>query len=388
MDTLSNWGSVILNIPSYVYALSTGGTGTAPPDLVPEVQYMKSPDYPEAKRVKVRYGPFRVPPRQEVNFNNLYWQMEGISTAFRLNIRRPCDKTCMILGIEADLEYADGSSANTSTKAIFHHTVLLNIGPSVVEPTCNQPFLENIFMAGNEKTPTNYALPKSKVKSGYVITPRDTFLINVELQNLSDKEKYVWETIYYDIVEGVPKDYQSAHIVWLTVGTVENPSLAMCRYYGSGEFPWGPTNLTKTDQPLTRTFQEHSALWHSDKDGTIMQSGGHLHDGGLDVILFKNNTPFCDSVAQYAAGPPKHSHGPKEKRQIDGGKYENTELSHITEVNTCKFYDGLPLEKGDILHIQANYDFDKWRGMKNSEGKLDQVSIPLFKFRQLLTMHR
>jgi len=373
MDTLSNWGSLIANIPSYIWALSSGGsTSNAPAPLVPEVQYMKSPDYPEAKRVKIRYGPFRIPPKQEKNFNNLYWSMEGISTNFKLNVRRPCDKECLILGITADLEYADGSSANTTSGAIFHHTVLLNTGSSIVEPTCNQQFLENIFMAGNEKTPTNYALPKSKVKSGYVITASDTFLLNTELQNLSDKEKFVWQTVYYDIIEGNFKDYESAHIVWMTVGTLENPSLAMCRYYGSGEFPWGPTNLTKYDLPTARVFQEHSALWHSDKEGTILESGGHLHDGGLNVVLFKNNEPFCDSVAQYAAGAGSggHNHG---KRQIDGGSYSNTDLTHIEEVKTCKFYDGIPLQKGDILHIQANYDFNKHRGMKNAEGKLDQI---------------
>jgi hypothetical protein len=376
MDSIWNWGSMIASIPSYIWSLSTGGTGSPPTATVPEMQLLRSVDYPQAKRVKIRYGPFRIPPKQEKNFNNLWWSMEGISTTFRLNVKRPCEEDCMILGIEAAIEYADGSPANTSNGAIFHHTVLLNTGPGVVEPTCSSSFLENIFMAGNERTPTNYALPNSQQRSGYVLSSSDTLLLNTELQNMSDKEKYVWETISYDIVEGVPKEYESAHIVWLAVGTQENPSIISCR---SGENPFGTTNLTKIDQPTVKVFSEHSQLWHSDKSGTILQAGGHLHDGGLDVMLFKNHELFCDSVAKYANGAASHHHG---KRQIDGGaEYSNEQLQHIESVETCKFPGGVPLEKGDVLHIQANYNFDQHKGMKNAEGKLDQIMGMAGKFK-------
>jgi hypothetical protein len=374
MDTITNWGSVIADLPSYIWALSTGGSGNPPQPTVPEVQILPAKGYPadwNAKRVKIRYGPFRIPPQQEKNFNKLAYSMEGVSTSFRFNIKRPCDKECMLLSVDAGIEYADGTPADITTGAIFHHSVLLNVGPTIIEPTCNQPFLENVFMSGNEKTPTNYAIPESKVKSGYVITAKDTFLMNTELQNLSNKEKYVWETVYYDLVEGTPKEFESSHIVWMTVGSIENPSLAYCRWYGGGEFPWGSTNLTKIDQPVTRVFQEHSSLWHSDKEGTILQAGGHLHDGGLDVMLFKNNEMFCDSVAHYTSGAASHHHG---KRQIDGGNdYKNTDLEHIDSVQACRFPNGIPLAKGDIMHIQANYDFTKHKGMKNGEGKLDQI---------------
>src|SRR6201994_227442 len=220
-------------------------------------------------------------------------------------------------------------------QAIFHHTVLLNAGPNVVEPTCGQPFLENIFMSGNEKGSTDYAIQNGP-KSGYAIGAHDTFVLNTELQNYADKEKFVWQSISYEIVEGSRKDYTPSKIVWLTIGKIENPSVALCHFF-NGEFPWGPTNLTGRDQPMLSRFSEHSAIWRSDKDGTILQAGGHLHDGGDNVLIFQNGEVFCDSKAKYAIGGSSHSHNhggssgnmagmagmATQKRQLKGGDYTN-----------------------------------------------------------------
>jgi hypothetical protein len=96
---------------------------TSPPDLnkapkatVPEVQRSKSDVWPEASRVKIRYGPFRVPRSSEKNFNWLIFSTEGSASSMQSGVKKPCDNECTLLGLVADIEYADGSSANMSNK--------------------------------------------------------------------------------------------------------------------------------------------------------------------------------------------------------------------------------------------------------------------------------
>ena len=93
-------------------SLAPDKTRNEPPkSLVPEVQEEKAVDYPEAKRVKIRYGPFRAPPRSEKSEASDMWNTPGLASAVVYNQKRPCDR-CSILTLHSDLEYADGSPAN------------------------------------------------------------------------------------------------------------------------------------------------------------------------------------------------------------------------------------------------------------------------------------
>jgi hypothetical protein len=256
--------------------------------------------------------------------------------------------------------------------------VLLNAGPNVIEPTCGQPFLENIFMSGNERGPTDYAVAGG-MKSGYSLEPHDTLMLNTELQNWTDKEKFVWETITYEIMDGTRQDYTSSKIVWLTIGKEENPSMGLCHYFGQAESPWGATNLTGRDQPIRAAFSEHSRIWRTDANAKILQAAGHLHDGGLSVDIYQNDELMCNSEAKYeTGGEAPHSHGGgmagmNMKRQLEGGSWKNTEIPHITELPRCNFPDGRTLKSGDGLYMAANYDLDKFRGVKQADGKIDMI---------------
>jgi hypothetical protein len=241
-------------------------------------------------------------------------------------------------------------------------------------------------MSGNEKGRTDYAVPGG-LKTGYHVGTHDTFMLNTELQNYSDKEKYVWEAISYEILDGKPKDYTPSKLIWLTVGTQENPSIALCHIFG-GEFPWGPTNLTGRDQPIVERFSEHSKIWRSDKEGMILQAAGHLHDGGTSVDLFQNGEIFCNSEASYSTtGGRAHHHGRRSEyleshpldtvdlhvRQLKGGDYSNTEIPHIADIKRCNFPQGRQLRPGDGLYIAANYDLVKYPGVKEANGKIDMI---------------
>lgn len=118
VDSISTGLSILSALPS---VLANGGTSggdlsKAPKPTVPDLQITKSPLWPEAERVKVRYGPFRMIPKSEKNLNWMVWNMEGATTTLKYNVKKPCSYECTILSISADLEYFDGSSANVTNE--------------------------------------------------------------------------------------------------------------------------------------------------------------------------------------------------------------------------------------------------------------------------------
>jgi hypothetical protein len=113
----------------------------------------------------------------------------------------------------------------------------------------------------------------------------------------------------------------------------------------------------------------------------------------VDVLL--NNKPICDSRASYSteggekshahpssAAPvavstpmgTTHGHGRYDtgtKMVKRDGPHGNDGLAHISSMTTCAMMGGI--KKGDEIQIKANYDFNKFQGMKSPEGKYTGV---------------
>jgi len=246
--------------------------------------------------------------------------------------------------------------------------------------------VENLFMSGNERSEAKWAIPGSHVKSGYHLHSSDTFLLNTELMNLDEREKWVWLTLTFDYLEGPHPEYKEGKVVWMSIGPH--------RCTGSDSNPFGVSNLTKTQQPTKQSFYEYSIPWTVPQDGYILGSTAHMHDGGTSTEIFRNGEVICDSKPYYAnstkggmgsmgggGGAPAmggHSHGGRiKKRQHDsmpgGGHGGASGSAHIDSNPPCVFQDGIPVKKGDSMWIKANYDFNKHAGMKNNKGELDEV---------------
>jgi hypothetical protein len=341
-------------------SVTPGKTKNDPPkSLVSETQELKPVDHPQAKRIKIRYGPFRAPPSSEKSEASDLWNTPGLSSAVVFNQKRPCDDRCSILTINSDLEYADGSPANDTNGIWFHHTIIFNTSPTLKEATCGQRFIENIFMSGNEKSSGEYAIPGSPIKSGYSLSPLDRFVFQTQVQNMEDREKWVWQTVTYEYVPGdQAKDYKPSQTVWLTIGERSNPSQTTCLQKQTN--PFGASNITDTNVPKARTFREHSKVVRAVGDGLVLKSGGHVHDGATGADVFVNDKIICNSVATYRKGAGGHHH---RKRQIKAdGDYSKADLEHISDLSMCRWPQGVPLKKGDALYMTANYDFTLHKG--------------------------
>jgi hypothetical protein len=362
----------------------------APKSTVPEVQELLATVWKDAKRIKIRYGPYRIPPisvglgpcilhytiltlSQEKNFQSQLMNVQGMVDTFNMNVKKPCDNHCTILSLFADLEFADGTAATNNDGAWFHHAVLLNSGPNIIETNCggiggSMGKVENIFMSGNEKSIGGFAIPDSNIKSGYSLTPQDKFIMTTELMNMKDKEQWVWMTLTFDFLPGQHPDFKQGKTVWQSIGPAPP-----CRS-NKVKSNWGPSNLTMSQQPKSLKFSEHSHRWEAPRDGWVLGTGGHQHDGGTGTLIFLNDKVICESLPRYVKSSG-HGHGSMgmQKRQLKAGDYNNEEIPHIEKQNACNFQDGIPIKKGDTMHIQVDYDFDAHPGMKNKKGELDEV---------------
>lgn len=334
-------------------AAAAAPPSNAPKSGVPEVQIITPSFLPGATRKKIRYGPYKLPSTKETNVESVVMGVAGMSDNFAIPAKKPCD-TCTLLSVESSLEYANGSIANTDTGSWLHHVVLVNAGPNVKDVMCGLGGKASaIFMDGNERTPNRYWDGDANQKTGNHLTPDDTFVIVNELMNMDPVEKWVWNTLTYEYIEGEHPDYRQTANLFLSIG----PS---CQGFVN---PAGPSNLTITSQPKpgSKAFSEMSIPWKSPVDGVILGAGGHLHDGGTDVVIYHNDKVICDSIASYGGAG-----------SVSGmGMSANDGMEHIGEIKACNNLG--PIAKGDTIKIQAKYDFTKHAGMKNKKGDLDEV---------------
>jgi hypothetical protein len=76
--------------------------------------------------------------------------------------------------------------------------------------------------------------------------------------------------------------------------------------------------------------------------GYLVNLRGHMHDGGVNIVLRINGKEVCNSKAVY--GGPDHT-----TKTADGRLWET-----IRETSSC--LEPVKVQKGDQLDLQANYD--------------------------------
>jgi len=290
--------------------------------------------------------------------------VQGLTNTMKVGAKKPCDGECVLLNLVPGLEYDDGKIAESYNGAWLHHAVLLNAGLQVNDAVCGGGMIEHLFESGNERTEIAFVLPNSTVKSGYHVRPSDIFLINTELMNMENQEKWVWLTLTFDYMDGSPPGYKEGKVVWMSIG----PS----RCGGTSDNPFGRSNLTATQQPTSVSFSEYSIPWISPRDGYILGANGHMHEGGTSVDVFRNDQLICTSLPKYAKSAAKGMGGHHGKRQNMGG-HSSDDIEHIGEQTGCEFHQAIPIRKGDKMFIRSNYDFTQHPGMLNKKGELDEV---------------
>jgi hypothetical protein len=298
--------------------------------------------HPGAKRVKIRYGPFKQDGADHKGLMYLLEGEKGVLTTIKPTMKKPCTE-CTLLGMQAGLEYADGTDASIDTGAWLHHMVMTSVGSGRKDLTCPVTPGERFFSSGNERTVTGMADPKpGSVKTGFRIHPKDTHGMEIELMNLNKEAITTYLTLTYDFLDGpTPEDFKHTRAVWFDVTGCFKAS------------EMKPKNDGK--------FEMSSDPWTSPVTGDILGIGGHVHDGGLSVSAFQNDREFCKSEATYG-GSPKFIQRADTR---DGG------MAHISHMSFCQ--DVGPIKQGDKFYITSRYDMKAHMPMRNAKGSLSTV---------------
>jgi hypothetical protein len=347
-----------------------GGTGTK------VVLKNRTPHIANSKSVKIRYGPFTVNGGGPNGGEGMVWNQPSPTIA------KPCSD-CMIVGMNAGLEYSDGSEANTDTKLWLHHMVLFNIGTGAWDATCTTfglPHMivgslpatsERIFSSGNERT-TVFFNPvwTNTTNMGYPVYSKDRFGLITDLMNMNAGAKTVYLVMYYDYVEGHPSNFQEVKPVWFDV--------AQCGISEVG----GRTPGAK--------FEIKASAWVANFEGEVLQAGGHLHDGGTAIDLIVDGKNVCKSTPTYGDDAeimrraraaikgevlPLPAKG-ETKAMAPDAKGGHAHMQHIMSMTICsditKEPAGLPVvpwdikkvKKGQSWVLKASYDYNAHAGMK------------------------
>jgi hypothetical protein len=188
---------------------------------------------------------------------------------------KPCTG-CYLVGIEPDLVYADGTSANLDTGVMLHHAVFF--ASDKVDATCGGArgfgeLGERFFAAGNERT--GGVLPAG---FGYQVSDGPWNGV-FHVMNHSA----VPRTVFVELrTRWVRDGVQPVRPVWLDMGNC-----------GTSEY----------EVPAGRSSRHWT--WTSNLTGRVLSAGGHVHDGGVRTVMTNATTGqrLCTSWAAYNTKP-------------------------------------------------------------------------------------
>jgi len=118
------------------------------------------------------------------------------------------------------------------------------------------------------------------------------------------------------------------------------------------------------------------------EDGRVLGGRGHLHDGGVKVVMYINEKFTCASDAIYGVKDQSdsgmsgmggsemaggHSHG----GGGGGGEKSSVGIKTISSMTSCR--GPFPVKKGDTLKLVAEYDLSKHPLRDTGSGKAADV---------------
>ncbi|QDS69179.1 hypothetical protein FKW77_000002 [Venturia effusa] len=310
------------------------------PQGVPrKIRMTDKPNDPAGKLVKVRYGPFSLPP------NSVFTALP--EAAGGVKIHKPCEE-CYLGAFQGGLEYEDGSDANVATGPYLHHFVIVNNNkPDWVCGLRSRSMYrpQYVYNSGNERPPVRL---NTKHKFGMRVDYEDTFSAAGELMNMSNETKIVYATTIYEVIPLDAPGYREATHIRVDVW--------MC---GASDVP-----------AKSGAYKYTSPEWKSPYAGVMLHSDGHGHDGTTHVALTKNGQEYCDSIQYY--GLRNGTFLPKDLATQHAANH-GAEMQYISDAVACE--NTGRLEKGDVLQTIAYYDESKYPQMTFKGHKENQMGI-------------
>jgi hypothetical protein len=266
-------------------------------------------------KVTVRYGPYTIPAA-------VPGRMGMIANNFAFNVNRPCSD-CYITDMQAGLITPDGQNANVDRGLWLHHMVMMDTSKADL---CGWPLGQRFFSSGNERTPVNAGGPYAYPQRG-----NPSWTLIYDLMNMTNAPKQVYITVEFGYAPLSTPGIRPFTPLWLDVAGCISASAVPAR---PGQ------KYTLRSMPIV-----------SQNVGKMLGVGGHLHDGGVNLLVKKNGGVICDSQATYG-GKPEYIEG--------STSLEMPGMAHLSEMSRCQGTREAPVTNinlGDSFVIEANYDF-------------------------------
>jgi hypothetical protein len=257
-------------------------------------------------------------------------QMDPASVQINYPVSGFCSD-CTVLYGKAALYFENGTKATTEHGVYEHHVVVVDVGKPRAVPfyLCEGQtgFLgkfpgSGFIVSGNDEASNMFTSPDGKFDSGYVIK-KPRLAMQAELVNYRTEAQKVFVTMEYEWVPTAP-DAKSADT------SVSLFSVTGCKT---------PDYHRDASQKI---YNMTSAPVTVPMDGYIINSKGHLHDGGDHIELTLNGKAICDSHAIYS-----------KERGVDESKW-----AVITKMEQCT--EPVAIKKGDVLQMNSFYNTEKY----------------------------
>src|SRR5207302_1820653 len=234
---------------------------------------------------------------------------------------------CYVTGIQIDMEFADGRSANMDSGIMLHHLVLIQ--PGLPDATCGPSTLlgvlgQRFFASGNERTPG--VLPAG---FGYHLGSGPLLAV-FDIMNMSSSLQVVWLAATVSWLPDTTPGIKPVTPVWLDENNCSTSTYAI---------PAGPTDRVWT--------------WTSTITGRVVTAGGHVHDGGVETELADrtNGQHICTSRAGYGTKPAYMG----SVESMTTCSHDRIGMVRAGDVLALDTYYNSPTAKTDVMGIMIAY---------------------------------
>jgi hypothetical protein len=222
---------------------------------------------PGVQRATFRLGPFTLAPEGSPGSE---------SEATQNNIPKPAGDFG-IVGMTFDVVHTDGT-AEGHHNVHLHHTVFMD--GSRPDSIC--PSLPNRFVgAGAERTPVSFG-----TEYAYKVGASDSWAALWHIMNMSTATHTVYIQYVIDYVTGAEL-------------AARKP---LTSYFYDVDNCWGDSAYNVPGGGGPGSIHTKSITYTAPRNGTRLYTGGHLHQGGIDLILEQNGTEVCRPTAIYMDG--------------------------------------------------------------------------------------
>lgn len=257
----------------------------------------------------------------------------------------PTDAT--ILWVNTTVVFEDGRDATINDGLYLHHWGLYDMdktGKLIHDCWGLTPARPQLIVGGAEDKGDNYfTSPDGMFNSGFYVGPDDRLMVTAEAVNYSNEPKDIYSLIE---IEYVPGRIPGA----MDIG-IQSFSVTGCGIMVGFMPEQNETHQVFKGEPVTLindgwiVSSSKTCRTATGRQKTNVQTEGHVHDGGVNVVTKLNGDVICDSRAIYGDSPT-----------IINGEAQGWKT--IQEMTKCE--EPVRVRKGDTINLESIYDFRKF----------------------------